>query len=140
MTMFGDVPDPDQVVEDLKELVPVVYASLEIGVAKALRTFELEGTKPEKFLFADLVRYHARRDLITVGRLRLDFVCEELANNGIQLGHRNYPRLRVRKAFRGGAPVPGSFAMEQFHAQTLPMFELPYQPNLLMLWDSLLMP
>lgn len=137
MTMLEVIPDPDRVVSDLRDLVPVTYASLEVGVTIALGVFEGQKEKPEPFLYADLVRHYARREMVERGRLRVDFEAEELANNGLQISYGNYPRIRLRKAFRKGAPVAGSFAMDDFYAQTL-MFEAQAEPNLLMLWDAYL--
>jgi hypothetical protein len=46
----------------------------------------------------------------------------------------DYP-LRIRKAFRGGLPTPGSGVLEQFHAQTLGLAGVSDRPNLFILWD-----
>ncbi len=137
MTMLSDIPDPDETVDSLLPLVPVTYGALEHGVAKAHAYFEHEGEAIEPFTFAQITRFQARLHLTRVGRLRVEFDYDELANNGLEI-HYNSSPIRLRKAFRGGAPLPGSFAMENFHAQTLALFsdaEVPVRPNLILLWD-----
>lgn len=135
--MPSDIPDPDEIVELLNPLVPVAYGALEHGVAKAHGYFEAEKLPIEAFLFGQLTRYHARRHLTEIGRLRVEFEYDELANNGLEIMY-DGALIRLRRAFRGGVPLPGSFAMESFYAQTLPLFvdlDVPVRPNLILLWD-----
>lgn len=134
MTMFEDSPDPDSIVSDLTRLVPVTYGALEVGVAKAHSYFETEGAEIEPFLFSQIVRWSARRHLTTKGRLTVEFEFDELANNGLSISFEGYD-IRLRKAFRGGVPTPGSFAMETFHSQTFGFFGDASRPNLFILWD-----
>jgi hypothetical protein len=138
MTVHSDIPDPKSIIERILPLVPVTYGSLEVGAAKAHHYFfEAERVEPDGHLFSAIVRNHARRHLIEHGRLNVEFDYEELANGGLEITYQDL-RFRLRKAFRGGAPQPGSFAMETFHAQTL-FGALPesWRPNLYILWDVL---
>ncbi len=136
MTMTTAIPDPDAVIESMAGIIPVTYGALEFGTAKAHAFFEAERREIEPFLFADITRYHARNHLIEQGRLRVEFFYEEKMNNGLEIAY-NGSRWRLRKAFRGGVPLPGSFAMEGFHAQTLGLIdESPTEGlNCFVLWD-----
>jgi hypothetical protein len=128
-----DVPDPERVIRDVEKLVPVVYGAIEDGTVLARRFFEDRAEQCETFLFSDLVRYGAKKKL-EYARLRVELELVDLANNGLLLGFDGYS-IRIRKAYRGEVAVPGSFALEQFHAQTLRLFPDSGRPNLFVLWD-----
>jgi len=128
------LPNPEQVIEEISGVVPITYGALEVGVFEARRYFEQRGDEYEPFLFSALVRYGAKRHF-EARKMRAEFEMLDLANNGLFVIYNNYP-LRIRKAYREGIAVPGSFTLAQFHAQVLPL-GLPAmdKPNLFIVWD-----
>jgi len=130
---YGEVPDPEAVIADLADFVPIAYGAIEAGAVIAQSFFEARGDPFESFLFSDLLRYGAKKHF-EQNRLRAELEIIDVANNGLLMAHNGYG-LRVRKAYRGGVAVPGSFAMEEFHAQTFHLLPTSDKPNVFVLWD-----
>ena len=131
--MIADIPEPERVIADLADFVPLAYGAIEAGTVEARDFFDARGDEYESFLFSDIVRYGAKKHFER-NRLQAELEIVDLANNGLLLSHNGYP-IRIRKAYRGSVSVPGSFAMEQFHAQTLRLIPETDNPNLFVLWD-----
>jgi hypothetical protein len=128
------IPEPEQVIAEIADLVPITYSALEVGVFEARRYFEERRDEYEPHLFSALVRHSAKKHFRS-RNLRAEYEILDLANNGLYLVYKGYP-IRIRKAYRGTVAVPGSFALEQFHAQILPLgFTDVIQPNLFIVWD-----
>lgn len=134
ITVSADIPDPEDVIDDLLEFVPLAYAAIEAGSTEARSFFDDRGDEYESYLFSDIVRYGAKKHFER-HRRKVELEIIDLANNGLLLSHNGYP-IRIRKAYRYGVAVPGSFAMEQFHAQSFNLLnEVSGKANLFVLWD-----
>jgi hypothetical protein len=128
-----ELPDPEEVIEDLRTFIPIAYGAIEAGTTVARAFFEGQRADCESFLFSDMVRWAAKRHFER-DRLRAELEIVDLANNGLLVGHKDYG-IRVRKRYNGGVAVPGTFTMEQFHAQTLRLVPNTGRPNVFVLWD-----
>ncbi len=140
----------DIVLADLDLLRPVLFKAVEAGVQHARDYFEWTGRTYEPYLFSTLVRTEARSRLRGLGH-EAEYEIDETQNLGLHLhytvpGHSLFDEgrvyhIRIRKAFRGAAPVPGqSHRGRRFYNQggyiqgELPGLT-PDVTNLLILWD-----
>src|SRR5207253_3219343 len=121
--MSLNIPDPQNVLAELSELVPVVYSALDYGALKAREFFEREDEnhRMDRALGPNLVRYFTRKALERVGQDvqdEQDFELEPVPNNGLCLTFGRY-RIRVLKSDAGDLPVPGhSKSRQAFYQQT----------------------
>ncbi len=139
------IPEPDTVLPRLSRLLPVIYQALESGTLDAREYFDgrREGVDPS--LYPNLVRYRARCYLTGQGH-DVEFVPEELANNGLSLSYAPY-QIRILKSDHGAVPAPGSSKVKRdFYNQRVRQLVLPFPGgslgvpidealNLVILWD-----
>lgn len=133
-----DVMDPKAVEADLKAVVPIIWAALEVGTLKAREYFDEKGLEVDSFLFPNLVRFEAKLHLLAAGQDV--FETEILSNNGLVMRHLEY-QLRLLKSDHGELPTPGHSRRKQaYYSQQLEFFApLADEPvemvNLVVLWD-----
>jgi hypothetical protein len=128
MTRRFIVPDPDEVLDDLRPLTDELWPALESANTKALAFFDAttagEPRRWDAGTHAQITRYHAIPLLDSAGIKAQEeagdppFERIGLANNGICLVRGRYV-IRVRKADDGRLPPPGSIAQEEFYAQQM---------------------
>jgi hypothetical protein len=152
MTQRGSfiVPDPDEVLGEIRPLTDELWPALESANASAIAFFDRERAGEERRwdanVHASLTRYFAIQLLDRAGvdaqaeSGDLTFERIGLANNGICL-MRGRHVIRVRKADDGRLPAPGSLAQEEFYAQQMSLpfniigIESPDDPaNFVILW------
>jgi len=134
-------PDPDDELQHLAPLMPLLFEGFEIATERACQFFEAESKPVNGALFAPLVRYHVREFLQDKGQVVDDFDREEMFNNGlcVTFGTR---RIRMWKADDDTLPPPGSSLVKQsFLSQQLSWSLLDGQSprlitlNLVILWN-----
>lgn len=130
--------DPNAVVADLKAVVPIMWAALEVGTLRSREYFDGRGLDVDSFLFPNIVRFEAKLHLIAAGEDV--FETEILSNNGLVMRHLEY-QLRLLKSDNGELPTPGRSKRKQaYYSQQLEFFApLVGEPletvNLVVLWD-----
>jgi hypothetical protein len=110
------VPEPEEVLDNLRDAIMVVGEVLEIGIALALDYFERGRLNPEPYHYSSLVRFKACQ-MLKDRMFEADLEPENVRNNGICLTSGRY-KLKVRKTFRGELPPAGpSLKTQQFYLQ-----------------------
>jgi hypothetical protein len=110
------VPEPKEVLDDLREAIMVVGEVLEGGIAHALEYFERDGVDPEPYHYSSLVRFKACQ-MLRDRMFEANLEPEDVRNNGICLTSGRY-KLKVRKTVRGELPPAGpSHKTQQFYSQ-----------------------
>ncbi len=143
-----DVPEPEDVLNDLRNLWPVVHSSLDYGVYQALEFFDrhdtAEGKKIDPFFGPHLVRYYAKTAIIRDNDGL--FKVENVPNGGLFVYTDRYC-VRVLKSKKGKIPAPRYSQARQEYYRQMPVrqlaFDLPdfreYQSgeklNLLAIWE-----
>src|SRR2546427_7998075 len=139
------IPDAEDVLKDLKPLVPAVYGALEAGVLSAREFFESKAAPIDPFHGTSQVRWEAKRYLDGAGHeiSQCEYERENLSNNGLCLVFKKKYLIRIRKSYDGVLPVPGhSKVLQAFYHQ----LSFPFMPsgaghyessllNLVILWD-----
>ncbi len=128
---------PEAVVDDLQALVPVLFTAVEAGTQEAALFFEERDEPIDPYLFPNMVRWRARREL---ERAEIDAVEDEecsvdprLANNGILIKHRGYTLRLLKAGDNGDVPPPGpSKPRQSFYNQ--PLFGDTEFVNLVVVW------
>jgi hypothetical protein len=144
------IPESQEALSDLSQLIPVVYSALEAAIQSAREFFDREGNRPiDPYLAPCLVRYYAKRFLIDAGCNAEyeddvehdegdgEFKFHNLSNNGLALTSEKY-QIRIWKSDDGKLPVPGpSQPRRAFFQQCLPYdMSLPAeQLGLAILWE-----
>lgn len=122
---MANIPQPDEVVPELKSVLRAIHSSLEHGTMRAREFFENEdeGQFVDRYLAPCLVRYWAKNYLQSAGHEvsseedTADYNMQRLPNNGLCLQYGRY-RLRILKSDNGEPPVPGqSLSRQQFYQQ-----------------------
>jgi hypothetical protein len=132
------IPEPEDVLVDLRDLTPLLYLAMESGVHHARDYFERNDQVPDPWLFSHLVRYQAKQILTDSGYSVEELEVDNLANSGLSLSTHGYP-IRIRKGDHGAPPAPQSHSLHDFYVQG----RLPFgsggpdddKPNLVVLWD-----
>lgn len=129
----GALP-PEQVLQDLSPLHPVLYRVLEQAVEEARAFFETRDEKNDVYLFPHVVRYCALRLLDAANNRDVSYTLHALTNNGLQIECRGY-LIRIWKANEGELPAPGSSLAKQAFYQQLTLFGPEPCLNLAVIWD-----
>src|SRR5438552_1402633 len=139
--ILTSLPEPEQVLIDLRDVTDAIWEGLEAGVQHAREYFDSRGLEPDSFLAAHLTRFVAR-GLLEQNQHEAEFERRELSNSGLRIlavrNGRSYD-LRIRKSDDGLLPTPQSDAMQSFYYQPiLAGIELtqPEAINLVILWES----
>lgn len=111
--MLRDVPSPKTVFTEISDLSPTLYRAFEGAMLQGRSYFENGQRSVDKWLFNDLVRYHAKCYLSSLG-----LTPREMNNNGLSLVHGRYT-VRMLKAVDGRSPFPGPTAARQGFYQQL---------------------
>lgn len=128
------IPNPSETMDELRDLVAIIYRSLEHGVYEAREHFEVKSLQPEASVFSTLVRLHAKDYL-----LREDpnaFLVEDINLCGLSLQLPNH-WIKIWKSEDAELPLPGDSAPKQdFYQQSLfPEGSVPKPLHLAVLWN-----
>jgi hypothetical protein len=119
-----DVPEPEEVYGDLKDVIMMVGEVLEAAIAHAHEYFDDQGVDPEPFHFSSTVRFKACQ-LLKAQMYDAAYEPETVPNNGISLKVDRY-KLKVRKCIDGALPPPGPSQKNQdFYTQPVQMSLFP---------------
>jgi hypothetical protein len=139
--ILTSIPDPEQVLMDLSDVLSAVWEALEAGIQQAREYFDARGLEPDAYLAADLTRFEAKR-LLEQQQHEAEFELQELSNNGLRVravrNGRSYD-LRIRRSDNGQLPAPQSNVMSDFYYQpVLAGIDLPHADviNLVALWET----
>jgi len=143
-------PSFTEIFPKVKPLLIMVNQSLEEAIPRAKDFFETQEIDIDRYLFPNLVRFHAKSHLETAGlSIQMDeeeesetgYQFERLVNNGLS-GTYNGFRFRILKADKGELPIPGvSVTKKRYYNQQLPLqLDIPFDSecihlNLVILWE-----
>lgn len=134
------IPDPDDELENLAPLIPILFEGFEAATEKASQFFESQSKPVNSALYPTLVRYYMREHLKDKGQVVDEFDREEIFNNGLCVTY-GVRRIRMWKAYDDTIPPPGSsFTKQSFLGQQLAMSLFgdnpkPIELNLVILWN-----
>ncbi len=144
-----NVPDPETVLRELSQLLPIVYSALHYGIFKTKEFFDQQEKDEQRivnrFLAPNLVRYYTIQALEQKGQVvapdtdSLDL--KNVPNNGICFSYEKYD-IRILKSYNGDLPIPGHSKTRQefYHQLSLNLNvndknEDGGRVNLLILWE-----
>lgn len=129
---------PDQALDDLAEVLPVVWEALEAGAADAGHYFDQHGERINATLYPCVVRYRAIQVLEASGIEANEIARSNIANNGIEIRYGRY-RLRALKADSDGeVPRAGASRRKRnfyYQGSLFPSLADADMTNLVVLWD-----
>lgn len=129
---------PEQALDDLADVLPLVWEALEAGAADASNYFEQHGEGINATLYPCVVRYRAIQVLEAAGIEANEFVRSKIANNGIEMRYGRY-RLRALKADSDGeVPRAGTSKRKRnfyYQGSLFPTLADADMTNLVLLWD-----
>lgn len=142
------IPDSQEALSDLSQLIPTVYSTLEAAIQGAREFFDKENRPIDPYLAPCLVRYYAKQFLIAAGcnaeyeddvehdEGDVEFKFHNLSNNGLALKSEKY-QIRIWKSDDGELPVPGPSQVRQrfFQQLSLDMSVSAERTNLAILWE-----
>jgi hypothetical protein len=140
MTMIGShEDDPPQVaLRLLSDYTPTIYRIFEAAIHESRAYFEEHGEEIDRYLFPNLVRYHALRLFGRDENKNGDYSIIRLSNNGIKIAHRAC-LIRIWKADEGELPAAGDSEtkLDYYYQPYLPNFfeETGVPPKLAIIWD-----
>jgi hypothetical protein len=145
-----DIPEPNEVINDLRPILPTIYEALNKGTLEAVDY--LEKLKKEKGFSFDLLfaahitRYHTFQFLkrngynVINGEADFEYEMKDIANSGLYLFYNRYS-IRIFKTQNGEVPNPGNSITKQLYysQQQYELFPGITDParnlNLILLWD-----
>jgi hypothetical protein len=132
----------------LDPLVPILYRSIEAGVAESLNFFGARGRPVDPYLQPNIVRWKAKQVLDAAGHdtqledgqvivaKGLTFHRQPIANNGLQVSYGDL-LLRILKMDGAGVPLAGPSRARQSFYEQLSLFEQDVERlKLLVLWSA----
>jgi hypothetical protein len=135
------IPDNIKTFINLWPALSLIYEALEHGAQKAVEYFESEtADSPDPFLAPDLVRWHAKR-LIVSRANQLEVDVKNVVNIGLRLVY-DRQALWIVKTPDGDLPPPKSTLREEYYSQVLPLLVDPntgsalLKPNMVILWTA----
>lgn len=129
---------PEQALDDLADVLPLVWEALEAGAADASNYFEHHGEGINATLYPCVVRYRAIQVLEASGVEASEFARSNIANNGIEILSGKY-RLRALKADSDGEVPRAGTSMRKrnfyYQGSLFPTLADADMTNLVVLWD-----
>jgi hypothetical protein len=129
---------PEQALDDLAEVLPLVWEALEAGAADASHYFDQHGERINATLYPGVVRYRAIQVLEGSGIDANEIARSNIANNGIEISYGRY-RLRALKADSDGeVPRAGTSRRKRnfyYQGSLFPTLADADMTNLVVLWD-----
>ena len=133
--------DPEDILREMRQLVPVLFTAIEDGVLLAHEFFAKRREREEPHLHATLIRYQAKLAFDAAGQ-QCEFDREDLPNNGLCLTLGRF-KLKIFKAHQGGLRGPGVSRTKQAYFKQMRLaflddMEVMYPSdklNLVVLWQ-----